>query len=53
MKLTENEFALVLVAVLAAALIVHAVPEPNGPIIAALAGGLLGFLKNGGARPPR
>jgi hypothetical protein len=52
MKLTENESALVLVAVLAAALIVRAVPEPNNPIIAALAGGLLGFLKGGGARPP-
>jgi hypothetical protein len=52
-KLTENESALVLVAVLAVALIVRAVPEPNSPIIAALAGGLLGFLKGGGARPQR
>jgi len=53
MKLNENEFALVLVAVLAVALIVRAVPESNSPMVAALAGGLLGFLKGGGARPPR
>ncbi len=52
MKLAENEFTLVLVAVLAVALIVRAVPEPNGPMVAALACGLLGFLKGGGARPP-
>ena len=51
MKLNENEFALVLVAILAMALIVRAVPEPNSPMVAALAGGLLGFLKGGGARP--
>ena len=52
MKVNENEFALVLVAILAAAPIVRAVPESNSPMVAALAGGPLGFLKGGGARPP-
>ena len=49
MKFTENQMALVLVAILAAALIFHAVPGANDSIVAALAGGLLGFLKGGGA----
>ena len=46
MKLTDNQIALLLVAMLAGALVFQAVPGPNAPVIAALAGGLIGFLKS-------
>lgn len=43
--MNDNQITLLLVAVLAGALIFQAVPAPNAPVVAALAGGLLGFLK--------
>ncbi|HEY2481586.1 MAG TPA: hypothetical protein VGI30_05245 [Caulobacteraceae bacterium] len=50
-RLSDNQIALLLVAILAGALIVQAVPGQNGPIVAALAGGLLGFLNGAGQLP--
>ncbi|MGH7024516.1 MAG: hypothetical protein ACREEB_13140 [Caulobacteraceae bacterium] len=50
MRLTDNQIALFLVALLAGALVFATIPAANAPVVAALAGGLLGFLK--GASTP-
>lgn len=53
MRPTDNQIALLLVALLAGALVFVAIPAPNAPVVAALAGGLLGFLKGSGPTSPQ
>lgn len=45
MKLSDNLVALVLVGALAGLLSLSPIPGPNGQVVAALAGGLIGFLR--------
>lgn len=49
--LTDNRLALLLLAAIAGALIVHAVPGPNDNLVSAIVGGLIGFLTGAMRRP--
>jgi hypothetical protein len=51
MKISDNLVALALIGAFGAALTIFPIPGPNGQVVAALAGGLIGFLKT--ARDPQ